>query len=157
MAKTITVDDSLQKRMAKDVVRFQMTRPLSLVMWGAVTLGVVSVIILAVLDPNWVAENAWLLGLMTFAVLFFLVMTAVQVRRSIRLGMPVGTEVSVSVSDGELHASTALGRSDIPIDQLSKVHLAGSVVMVRPKGSPAWAMIPRATLDDSELAALTAR
>lgn len=154
MAATVTVDKALQQQMTKDVIRYQLTRPLAVAMWVAVFIGVASLALLIALDPNWLSGNVWLVAMLLIAVIFFLAMTVSQVRRSVRSGMPLGTTVSANVTDGMLHVTTQLGSSDIRVDQISKARVAGSAVLLRPAGSPVWAMVPRQLLDDGELKAL---
>lgn len=153
MAATVTVDKALQQQMTKDVIRYQLTRPLAVAMWVAVFIGVASLALLIALDPNWLSSNIWLVAMLLIAVIFFIV-TVHQVRRSVRTGLPLDSTVSAGVTDGMLHVTTPLGSSEIRVDQISKARVAGSAVLLRPAGSPVWAMVPRQLLDDGELKVL---
>lgn len=154
MPGTVRVDEALLKRTVADTIRYTLTRPTMIVVWVLVAFSLTAFAVVASLDGSRFGE-LWWLGLVLIVLTASLVaLTVLPIRRALRLGMPVGSELSASVAEGVLRMDAAQGRSEIRLDALKRARLAGETVIVQLKGTPTASAVPRRLLSDEELADL---
>ncbi len=157
MAGTLIVDEALQRRLVADSLRYNLLRPPMIAACSLTGLALALSVLVFVLSPQYFTRLWWAIALLLLTLAFVIGLTVFVTRRSVRLGMPVGSEFSASVGEGLLRTDFALGRSDIRINMITRAQVAGEALLVRWKGSPVMAMIPRRLLSDEELAALGVR
>lgn len=157
MAGTLTVDEALIARTSRDTIRYTLSRPLMIVVWTFVALSLVSFAVVAILDTVRFAELWWLCLVLLIVTSSLILLTVLPIRRSVRTGMPLDSQISASVEDGMLKVDAAQGRSEIRLDSLKTARIFGETLIVQLKGSPTAHALPHRLLSAEELAALGAR
>lgn len=157
MPATLRVDKMLADRMTADTVRFALTRPPMMVFWVVVTLGIAGFVVLLVLAPEEAVGMWWFALALVVLVVALVSLVVVPVRRAVRTGLPVGSDVAASVVDDLLKIEAAQGSSQIRVAALTRVHLLRETVVLQMRGSGSASILPRRLLDDHELALIGAR
>ena len=156
-ALSLTVDDALSRRMARDAAVYSLTRPWAIVMWAALAIGlVVAVLNVSTAPPNPSPLVAWMpvavLGLAAYAV-WLSVATA---RRAVRAAMPSGTSVWVSVGENALRMGAGTRTSEMRFDTFEGMRAGRDAVLLKVRGASVATAIPRALIGDEDLARLRA-
>ncbi|QYM65513.1 YcxB family protein [Microbacterium sp. Se5.02b] len=159
--RSLTVDESLLRRMARDAAIYSLTRPVAIVMWVALA-GALTLSILNQSTPRAPGQEppfgaGWMptivLGLAAYAV----VMSVATARRAVRTAMPVETVVWVTVDDDALKLGSGDRRSDIAYATFQNMRVGKDAVLLKVRGASVATAIPRALLTDEDIAALRSR
>ena len=157
----VQVDRDLLARMSRDATIFLLTRPLSIVVWVLLGVGLLWTLVPFVTALTAAPSQAGRLvvmpalfsGLMVLYVLF----TAASVRRSLTTTMPEGTSVSVRVGETELRVESARGTSRIAFSGFRRVKAGRDAVMLQLRESSAMTALPRAVVSDADIERLRAK
>ena len=159
--RSVTVDEGLLRRMARDAAVYALTRPVAIVMWVALAAGLV----LSVFTPHALlaagAEGsalvAWMpvvtVGLGAYAVL----LTTSSARRAVRAAMPVESVVWVALEEDRLQLGSDRRRSEIPYATFQSLRVGRDAVIFKVRDASVATAIPRSRLSDEELATLRTR
>ncbi|PRB15187.1 YcxB family protein [Microbacterium sp. MYb62] len=159
--RSLTVDESLLRRMARDAAIYSLTRPFAIVMWVALA----GALVLSILNLNaplapgqeppfgagWMPPV--IIGLGFYAVL----MSVSTARRAVRIAMPVETVVWVSLEDDALKMGSGRRRSDIAYDTFQHLRVGRDAVLLKLRDASVATAIPRALLTDEDIATLRSR
>lgn len=160
-ARSLTVDESLLRRMARDAAIYSLTRPLALVMWAALAAGLVlSILNLHVLGTTGQDESplvAWMPPLIIGLALYAVILSVSSARRAVRVAMPPETLVWVALSEDTLQVGSGRRRSDISYSTFQGMRVGTDAVLLKVRGASVATAIPRALLTDDDIAALRAR
>lgn len=154
---TLTIDEALLRRMARDAAIFSLTRPRAIVMWAVLA----AALIISILSLNAATDRdgarAFLpvaaLGLMAFAV----IMTVSSARRAVRAAMPPGTTVWVRVGQDALRIGARDRTSTVAYSTFQSLRAGRHAVLFKIRGAAVITAVPRALLSDSDIAELRAR
>lgn len=159
--RSVTIDESLLRRTARDAAIYSLTRPVAIVMW----LALAAAFVLGVLNLN--ARTAAgdqvsvivsltpvvVLGLGLYAV----VMSTSSARRAVRAAMPVESVVWVSLEEDRLQLGSDRRRSEIPYRTFQHVRVGRDAVLLKIRDASVATAIPRVLLSDEDIAILRAR
>ncbi|MBO9626670.1 MAG: YcxB family protein [Microbacterium sp.] len=155
--RSLTMDEALLRRMAADAAVYSLTRPWALVMWAALTAGLV-VSILNVSGAE--ADAGPLVTWMPVAVLalagYAVWLTVASARRAVRAAMPAGTTVWVSLDTTVLRVGAGTRTSELPFDTFRSLRAGRDAVLLRLRSASVVTAIPRALVSDEDLARLRA-
>lgn len=159
--RSLTIDESLQRLMARDAAIYSLTRPVALVMWVALAAALVlSILNLgAPVAPG--DEGPFGAGWMPVIILglagFAIVMTVSGARTAVRTAMPVETVVWVSLEDDRLQMGSGRRRSEISYSTFQNLRVGKDAVLLKLRGASVATAIPRALLTDEDIAVLRSR
>ncbi|MFJ6531930.1 YcxB family protein [Microbacterium sp. NPDC091662] len=159
--RSLTVDESLLRRMARDAAIYSLTRPAALVMWVALAAALVfSVLNLSVpVAPG--EDGPYGAGWMPVIILalagFAIVMSVSGARTAVRIAMPVETVVWVSLEDDRLQMGSGRRRSDIAYRTFQRMHVGKDAVLLKLRDTSVATAIPRALLTDDDIATLRSK
>ncbi|MCT1480043.1 YcxB family protein [Microbacterium sp. p3-SID336] len=159
--RSVTIDESLLRRMARDAAIYSLTRPVAIVMW----LALAAAFVLGVLNLN--ARTAAgdqvsvivsltpvvVLGLALYAI----VLSTSSARRAVRAAMPVESVVWVSLEEDRLQLGSDRRRSEIPYRTFQHVRVGRDAVLLKIRDASVATAIPRMLLSDEDIAILRAR
>lgn len=159
--RSLTVDDSLLRRMANDATVYSLTRPLAIVMWialgGALVLSILNLTARAAEGPDRVGLAAWMPPVIVGLAIYAIVLSVSSARRAVRAAMPPETVVWVSLGEEMLQMGSGRRRSDIPYSTFQSMRAGKDAVLLKLRDSSAATAIPRALLSDDDIAALRAK
>lgn len=159
--RSLTVDESLLRRMARDAAIYSLTRPAALVMWVALAAALVLSILnlSAPVAPG--EEGPFGAGWMPVIILalagFAIIMSVSGARTAVRIAMPVETVVWVSLEDDTLQIGSGRRRSDIAYGTFQRMHVGRDAVLLKLRDASVATAIPRALLTDDEIATLRSK
>lgn len=159
--RSVTIDESLLRRMARDAAIYSLTRPFAIVMWvalaGALTLSILNQN--APLAPGQAEPfgAGWMPPLILALAAYAVVMSVASARRAVRTAMPVETVVWVSLDDEVLKMGSGRRRSDIAYSTFQHMRVGRDAVLLKLRDASVATAIPRALLTDDDIAALRAR
>lgn len=160
-SRSLTVDERLLRRMARDAAIYSLTRPLSIAMWvalaGALTLSILTLNTTVAAGRDAPFGAGWMPVLVIALAAYTVVMSISSARRAVHAAMPVGTTVSVSIGDGVLQVASGRGRSDIAYGTFQQLRVGPDAVLLKLRGAAVVTAIPRALLTDEDIAALRSR
>lgn len=159
--RSLTVDESLLRRMANDATVFSLTRPLAIVMWlalaGAFILSILNLNARIAVGPDEVGLAAWMppmiLGLAGYAI----VLSASSARRAVRAAMPAETVVWVALGEEMLQLGSGRRRSDIRYSTFQSMRAGKDAVLFKLRDASVATAIPRALLTDDDIVTLRAK
>lgn len=159
--RSLTVDEGLLRRMARDAAVFSLTRPLAIVMWIALT----GALLLSVVNLSTPTEpgqappfgGGWMPPLIIGLAAYAVVMTVSTARRAVRTAMPVDTVVWVALQDDMLQMGSGRRRSDIPYRTFQTMRVGRDAVLLKVRDTSVATAVPRALLTDDDIATLRAR
>ncbi|MEV4666810.1 YcxB family protein [Microbacterium sp. LWO12-1.2] len=159
--RSLTVDESLLRRMANDATVYSLTRPLAIVMWvalaGAFVLSILNLNARVAAGPDEVGLAAWMppviLGLAAYAI----VLSVSSARRAVRAAMPPETVVWVALGDDVLQMGSGRRRSDIRYSTFQSMRAGKDAVLFKLRDASAATAIPRALLTDDDIVTLRAK
>lgn len=155
----LTVDESLVRRMARDAAIYSLTRPWAIVMWVALAAGlIVGILGVAGGGPGDAdVFSAWMpvivMGLAAYAIL----LTVSSARRAVRIAMPPGAVVRVSVDDDALRLFADRRTSQIRYDTFESIRAGRDAVLLKIRGASVATAVPRALLSDDDVEELRRR
>lgn len=159
--RSLTIDESLLRRMAGDAAIYSLTRPWAIVMWAALAGGlVVSILNLNALNAAGAdvpATAAWMPVITMALAVYAVVLTVTAARRAVRTATPPGTVVWVALEDAVLQVGAGRRTSEIRYDTFQSIRAGKDAVILRLRGASAATTIPRALLSDDEIAELRAK
>ncbi|MEV4735731.1 MULTISPECIES: YcxB family protein [unclassified Microbacterium] len=152
---TITIDEGLLRRMARDAAVYGLTRPWAIVMWVALAAGLaLSFLTLGTGAADDANSAAWLplatLGLGVVAVLA----TVSSARRAVRTATPPGTVVWARLEPDTLQIGADRRVSDIRYREFEGIRVGRDAVILRIRNSTAVTVVPRVLLTDDDIARL---
>ncbi|MGF6821643.1 hypothetical protein M2317_000529 [Microbacterium sp. ZKA21] len=151
----VQVDRDLLTRMSRDATIFLLTRPLSIVVWVLLGVGLLWSLVPFVTALSAAPSQAGRLVVMPalFAglVVLYVLFTVVSVRRSLTTTMPEGTSVSVRVGETELRVESARGTSRIAFSGLRSMKAGRDAVMFQLRDTSAMTALPRAVVSDADI------
>lgn len=159
--RSLTVDERLLRRMARDAAIYSLTRPAAIVMWVALAAAlVVSILNLSGLvaagrDDGGFA--AWMPPLIIALAAGAVIMSVSSARQAVRAAMPPQTLVWVSLEDDVLRVGSGDRRSVIAYDTFQGIRVGSDAVLLKVRDTSVATAIPRALLSDDDLAALRAK
>lgn len=158
MNGSLTVDESLLRRMARDASIYSLTRPWALVMWAALVAALItSILNLDAAGSGAGALTAWMPVAVTLLGLYAVWLTVASARRAVRTAMPPGTDVWVSVGDDALRIGAATRTSTVPYAEFQSVRAGRDAVLLKLRKASVATAVPRALLTDEDVATLRAR
>lgn len=159
--RSVTVDESLLRRMARDAAVYSLTRPVAIVMWVALAAGLV----LSVFTLNDLLSRgaevstivAWLPALTVALGAYAVILTTSSARRAVRAAMPVESVVWVALDEDRLQLGSDRRRSEIPYRTFQSLRVGRDAVIFKVRDASVATAIPRSLFSDEELATLRAR
>lgn len=159
--RSLTVDESLLRRMARDAAIYSLTRPLALVMWATLTTAlVVSILNLngrPATTPETADLTAWMPPAIIGLAIYAVVLSVSSARRAVRVAMPPETVVWVSLADESLQIGSGTRRSDIAYRTFTGMRVGSDAVLLKVRDASVATAVPRALLSDDDLAVLRSR
>lgn len=152
---TVTIDESLLRRMARDAAVYGLTRPGAIVMWIALAAGLVlSFLTLGAGAADDSGSTGWLplatIGLGAVAVFA----TVSGARRAVRAATPPGTVVWARLEQDTLQIGADRRVSDIRYREFEGIRVGRDAVILRIRSSSAVTVVPRVLLTDDDIARL---
>ena len=159
--RSLTVDESLLRRMARDAAIYSLTRPSALVMWFALA-GALVLSILNLSVPVAPGEEApfaagWMPVIIAGLAGFAVFMSISGARTAVRIAMPVEQVVWVALEDDRLQVGSGRRRSDIDYRTFQKMHVGKDAVLLKLRDASVATAIPRALLTDDDIATLRSK
>ena len=159
--RSVTIDESLLRRMARDAAVYSLTRPVAVVMWVALA-AALGVSVLNLSGQGAAAQDdaglaAWMPPLIIALALVAIVLSISSARRAVRVAMPPATVVWVSLEDDVLQMGSGDRRSTIAYSTFQGVRVGTDAVLLKVRDASVATAIPRALLSDEDVAALRAR
>lgn len=159
--RSLTIDDRLLRRMARDAAIYSLTRPAAIIMWVALAAALV-VSILSLSGPKVASADdggfaAWMPPLIVALAIGATFMTISSARNALRAAMPAQTLVWVSLEDDVLRVGSGERRSVIAYDTFQGIRVGADAVLLKVRGTSVATAIPRALLSDDDVAALRAK
>jgi hypothetical protein len=159
--RSLTIDERLLRRMARDAAIYSLTRPAAIVMWVALAAGLV-LSILNLSGPNAAGTEdggfaAWMPPLIVALAIGATVMTISSARNALRRAMPPQTLVWVSLEDDVLRVGSGDRRSVIAYDTFQGIRVGADAVLLKVRGTSVATAIPRALLSDDDVATLRSK
>ncbi|MEA1262442.1 YcxB family protein [Microbacterium sp. STF-2] len=159
--RSLTVDEGLLRRMARDAAIYSLTRPAALVMWVALA----AALVLSILNlgtPVRPGEQGpfgagWMPVIIVALAGFAVVMSVSGARTAVRIAMPVGTVVWVSLEEDSLQMGSGRRRSDIAYRTFQRMRVGKDAVLLKLRDTSAATAIPRGLLTDDEIATLRSK
>lgn len=155
MPASLTVDESLLRRMARDAAVYSLTRPWALVMW-AVLAAAFAVSLVGAGAPGADDLAAWLPLAVLALGAYSVWLTVANARRAVRAAMPPGARVWVSVGETALRIGAAKRTSEIPYRTFQSMRVGRDAVLLKVRDASVSTAIPRALLSDDDIASLRA-
>lgn len=159
--RSVTVDESLLRRMARDAAVYSLTRPVAIVMWVALAAGLVlSVFTLNALLSRGAEVStivAWLPAMTVALGAYAVILTTSSARRAVRTAMPVESVVWVALDEDRLQLGSDRRRSEIPYRTFQSLRVGRDAVIFKVRDSSVATAIPRSLFSDEELATLRTR
>ena len=154
---SLTVDEALLRRMARDAAIYSLTRPWALVMWVVLAAGLaVSILNLSSAPVDAGPLITWMpvavLALAGYAVW----LTVASARRAVRAAMPPGSSVWVSVEESTLRMGAATRTSEVPFETFQSMRVGRDAVLLKVRGASVATAIPRTLISDDDLSRLRA-
>ncbi|MCM3779362.1 YcxB family protein [Microbacterium hydrocarbonoxydans] len=155
---TVTVSESLVRRMARDAAVYGLTRPWAIVMWVALAASLVlSILNLTAGAADDTGSAGWL-PLASVALMAVAIGATVSgARRAVRAAMPPGTVVWARLNDDDLQIGADRRVSVIPYETFQGMRVGSDAVILRVQGSSAVTAVPRAVFTDDDVARLRDR
>ncbi|MCZ4300462.1 MULTISPECIES: hypothetical protein [Microbacterium] len=159
--RSLTIDEGLLQRMARDAAIYSLTRPAAIVMWvalaGALTLSILnlSTPLPAGAEPPFGA--GWMPLLIIGLAVFAVVMSVSSARQAVRTAMPVETVVWAQLEDDVLRLGSGRRQSEIAYGTFQSMRVGRDAVLLKVRGTSAATAIPRALLSDADIATLRSR
>lgn len=152
---TVTIDESLLRRMARDAAVYGLTRPWAIVMWVALAGGLaLSFLTLGTGTAEDSGSAGWLplatIGLGAVAVFA----TVSGARRAVRAATPPGTVVWARLEPDSLQIGADRRVSDIRYREFEGIRVGRDAVVLRIRNSSAITIVPRVLLTDDDIARL---
>lgn len=159
--RSLTVDESLLRRMARDAAIYSLTRPLAIVMWVALA-GALALSILNLNTPVPPGQEppfgtGWMPPVVIALALYAVWLSVASARRAVRAAMPVESVVWVSLEDEVLKMGSGTRRSDIAYSTFQQVRVGKDAVLLKLRDASVATAIPRALLTDDDIAVLRSR
>ncbi|MFF1542024.1 YcxB family protein [Microbacterium sp. NPDC058269] len=159
--RSLTVDESLLRRMARDAAIYSLTRPAALVMWvalaGALVFSVLNLSIPVAPGEEGPFGAGWMPVIIVALAGFAIFMSVSGARTAVRIAMPVETVVWVSLEDDRLQMGSGRRRSDIAYTTFQRMHVGKDAVLLKLRDSSVATAIPRALLMDDDIATLRSK
>ncbi|MCC2335158.1 hypothetical protein [Cellulomonas wangsupingiae] len=154
---SLTVTADLLRAMTRDGTGLLLRLRATVVAWTILAVPLVLGLLLALtglVDLEVVAPGLVVLS----AVAIAMSLSARQsVSRGLRVALAPGTTVSAAVADDALFSTSALGSSRTTWAAFRELHVRGSAVVLRLRGSSAFVLLPRALFTDDDLATVAER
>ncbi|MFB4352994.1 YcxB family protein [Microbacterium sp. LS_15] len=156
---TVTVSESLVRRMARDAAVYGLTRPWAIIMWVALAASLaLSILTLTAGVGAGDSGSAGWLPLASVALMAVAIGTTVSgARRAVRTAMPPGTIVWARLNDEDLQIGADRRVSVIPYETFQGMRVGSDAVILRVQGSSAVTAVPRAVFTDDDVARLRDR
>ena len=153
-ARSLVVDEHLAPRLARGFLRWQLRRPSWILLLSATAVVVALSVFLTATGSD---GAAWVGVALVVLVSATVIVSWVAVRSSILRAYPVGSVATATLTDDALHATSALGTSEIRLAAFRRVDAVGDALLLK-VGSWAGgvAVMPRALLSEDEVARLQA-
>lgn len=159
--RSVTVDESLLRRIARDAAIYSLTRPVAIVMWVALAAAlVVSILNLSANPASGQEEDvfaAWMPPLIIALAIFAIFMSVSTARRAVLVAMPPESVVWVSLEDEMLQVGSGDRRSAIAYGTFQGLRVGRDAVLLKVRDASVATAIPRALLSDEDIADLRSR
>jgi hypothetical protein len=159
--RSLTIDEALLRRMARDAAIYALTRPWAIVMWaaltGALVLSILNLTALSAAGSADLGMTAWMPAISIALMVYAVVLTVVGARRAVRAAMPPGTVVWAVLGDEVLRIGAGHRTSEIRYETFQGLRAGADAVVLRLRGASAATAVPRALLTDEEIALLRSR
>lgn len=147
------IDAAFHRAAASDFLRWQLRQPLGIV--SVVVIAILLLILAVVLAVGKELELIDWLGIGACAVLVLdFVIQTVLTQRSLRVGYPLGSQVTGSFGDDTLAIHSDGASQELRCSLIKSVQVTQHLLLVKLRGSGAVGLIPRAALSEPEIAAL---
>lgn len=159
--RSLTIDERLLRRMARDAAIYSLTRPAAIVMWVALAAAlVVSILNLSAMVSSGQEDGgfaAWMPPLIVALAIGAIVMSVSSTRHAVRRAMPPQTLVWVSLEDDVLRVGSGDRRSAIAYDTFQGIRVGIDAVLLKVRDTSVATAIPRALLSDDDIAVLRSK
>ncbi len=147
---SFTTSETTASDMARAFFKFQLRLPSILIIYlSAFCVGIYIAVALRSVVYAIIYEAVTLLGLPY--------LTYRKLKKRLQTTFVPGAKLSASFTDTTLHLSTPFATSDTAYSLFRKIIVQKEFVILRPKASGIYIILPRALFPDDELAALRAR
>lgn len=159
--RSLTIDESLLRRMARDAAIYSLTRPFAIVMWvalaGALLLSILT--LSTPLEPGQEVSFAagWMPAIIVIVAGYAVVLSVSGARSAVRAAMPVDTVVWVALEDTMLTMGSGRRRSDIDYTTFQHMRVGKDAVLLKLRDASVATAIPRALLTDDDVSVLRTR
>ncbi|WP_101846622.1 YcxB family protein [Zhihengliuella sp. ISTPL4] len=159
--RSVTVDEGLLRRMARDAAVYALTRPVAIVMWVALAAGLVLSVL--TLNSRLAAGEevstlvAWMPVVTVALGAYAVILTTSSARRAVRAAMPVESVVWVALDEDRLQLGSDRRRSEIPYRTFQSLRVGRDAVLFKVRDASVATAIPRSLFSDEELTMLRAR
>lgn len=159
--RSLTVDEFLLRKMARDAAIYSLTRPAAILMWialaAALAISILNVSGLAAAGQEDGGFAAWMPPLIIALAVGAIVLSVSSARQAVRRAMPPQTLVWVSLEDEVLRVGSGDRRSVIAYDTFQGIRVGADAVLLKVRDTAVATAIPRALLSDEEIAVLRAK
>lgn len=159
--RSLTIDERLLRRMARDAAIYSLTRPSAIIMWVLLTAAlVVSIINLAGLIASGTENGgfaAWMPPLIVALAIGAIVMSVSSTRHAMRRAMPPQTLVWVSLEEDVLRVGSGDRRSVIAYGDFQGIRVGTDAVLLKVRDTSVATAIPRALLSDDDVTTLRSK
>jgi hypothetical protein len=152
---SLTIDESLLHRMAREASVYSLVRPAALVMWAALSAAlVVSLVNVGSQGADADALTAWLPPAVIALGAYAVWLTVANARRAVRAAMPPGSVVWANIGATGLQIGAARRTSEISFRTFQSVRVGRDTVLLKVRGAAVVTAVPRALFSDDDLATL---
>lgn len=158
---SLTVDESLVRRMARDAAIYSLTRPIAIGMWvvlsASLILGVITLLGTVARGAEVSLAQSWMPPLALFLMIYTVVLTVSSARRAVRAKTPPGSRTWVAVTDDAVQFGGKRGASTLRFDALRGVRVGRDAVILRLREVSVATALPRALFTDADIERLRAQ
>ncbi|MFT4259005.1 YcxB family protein [Microbacterium sp.] len=158
MSSSVTMDEALLRRMARDAATYSLTRPLALGMWVLLVAALATAIVNATARGSDAGTLAPLMPVLVVALAGFAVLASISgARNAVRHAMPPGTVVCAETDPHALTVGSGKRISTMPYDEFRRISAGRAALLLKLRGMAAVSAVPRALFTDEQIGELRAK
>lgn len=155
MPASLTIDEGLLRRMARDAAIYSLTRPWAIVMWLALAAALItSILNLGAAGTSADVLTAWMPVAVVALGAYAVWLTVANARRAVRAAMPPEAVVWVALDEAVLRIGAARRTSEVPYAEFQSLRAGRDAVLLKVRGASVMTAVPRALLTDEDIAVL---
>ncbi|MGL3149773.1 YcxB family protein [Microbacterium sp. A82] len=156
--RTVLVDQELLRNLTRDATLYTLTRPLAVIAYASLIAALIVNVIVLVLIGDAEHERSATLSWTPFAIAALIaasiIFTRSSVQRAIGSAMPAGTKIGIQLDDKMIRMMSKRGVSEMSYETFRSVRVGKHAVILQLRGQSVVTAIPRALLDDADIAQL---